>query len=37
MITMKQSTKKVMKVAMMMDIQKDIPNMRMKKNLMKNS
>lgn len=32
---MKQSIKKAMKVAMMMDIQKVNPNMRMKKNLMK--
>ncbi len=32
MITMKQSIKKAMKVAMMMDIQKVNPNTRMKKN-----
>ena len=35
MLTMKQCIKKAMKVAMMMDILKDIPSMRMKKNLMK--
>lgn len=35
MLTMKQCIKKAMKVAMMMDIQKVNPNMRMKKNLMK--
>ncbi len=35
MLTMKQCIKKAMKVAMMMDILKDIPCMRMKKNLMK--
>ena len=32
MITMKQNIKKAMKVAMMMDIQKVNPNMRMKMN-----
>lgn len=35
MLTMKQCIKKAMKVAMMMDILKDIPSMRMKKNRMK--
>lgn len=35
MLTMKQCIKKAMKVAMMMDILKDIPSMRMRKNLMK--